>query len=66
MAQGRPKPIVLKLTPAEVRRLIGDKKPRGRVPTLFLRVRWANGRLFITHHKKSAQGKFAPSNAAFA
>lgn len=66
MAQGRRKHIVLKLTPAEIRRLIGDKKPRRGGKQLFLRAKWVNGRLVITHHKSSSKGTFVPSNAAFA
>lgn len=65
MAQGR-RHIVLKLTPAEVRRLVGENKPRRGGKQLFLRAKWVNGRLVITHHKSSARGSFAPSNAAFA
>lgn len=66
MAQGRRKPIVLKLTPAESKRLVGDKKPRKTGKQLFLRAKWFNGKLFITSHKTKSGAKFAPSNAAFA
>jgi hypothetical protein len=62
------KPIILKLTPAEAQRLVGDLKPRKTGKQLFLRAKWLNGRLFVTHHRPRAKprSKFVPSNAAFA
>ena len=55
--------IVFVLTAKQKKELKKNKLLRNRAG-VYVRVKYSNGKLYVTHHKKG--GRFVASNAAFA